>query len=207
MSTTAERYVRRFSIASPLAATITAGLFVLLTVMTTRNIPYEPIRVEPAPEFRPLPVELTPPDETEVTPRPPPPVVGGDPLPIPPVRPQPPDTPEPGERIAWNLPRPPVAEPGTGITSRDPLVLVVPRPDFPARAQENNIEGYAIVEFTVTAAGTTRDARIVETSPAGWFEKAALSATGRIRYQPKLVDGQPAEAPGMMYKFVFDLEN
>ena len=82
-----------------------------------------------------------------------------------------------------------------------------PRPEFPERARAQNIEGYAIVSFTVTAAGTIREAQIVEAQPSGWFERAAVSAANRLRYQPKLVEGEPVEAPGMMYKFVFDLED
>jgi len=45
------------------------------------------------------------------------------------------------------------------------------------------------IEFTVAADGTTRDAMVRAAEPAGVFDRAALQAVARWRYEPRVVDG------------------
>jgi TonB family protein len=93
------------------------------------------------------------------------------------------------------------------INSCDPIAILIARPEFPERARGRGVEGYVIVQFTVTSAGTTHDVRVIDAVPPNYFEKTALLAAQRFRHQPGIVEGQPADAPGMMYKFVFELED
>jgi TonB family protein len=63
-------------------------------------------------------------------------------------------------------------------------------PTYPARARERNTEGWVDLEFTVTRDGTTRDAVVRAAEPAGTFDRAALDAVKRWRYEPRVEDGK-----------------
>ena len=62
-------------------------------------------------------------------------------------------------------------------------------PVYPARAAARGTEGWVDIQFTVAADGTTRDATVVDASPAGVFDDAVLDAVRRWRYQPQVVSG------------------
>ncbi len=86
------------------------------------------------------------------------------------------------------------------------LPIVKVQPIYPRRALSRGIEGYVIVEFTVTRRGTIRNARIVEAKPAGIFDRSALQAAAKLKYKPWVVDGQPIEVPGVRNKMTFEIE-
>ncbi len=98
---------------------------------------------------------------------------------------------------------------GFGLAPSDGeyLPIVKVQPIYPRRAQSRGIEGYVIVEFTVTKSGTTKDIRIVESKPPGIFDKASLQAAAKFKYKPRVVDGQPIEVPGVQNKITFELED
>jgi TonB family protein len=66
-------------------------------------------------------------------------------------------------------------------------------PTYPARARERGTEGWVDLEFTVARDGTTRDAVVRAADPAGTFDRAALDAVKRWRYEPRVVDGTVVE--------------
>ena len=64
-------------------------------------------------------------------------------------------------------------------------------PQYPHHALRRRIEGYVVLEFTVTQTGTVADPMVVESRPEGVFERAALRAIRRWRFKPRLKDGRP----------------
>ena len=62
-------------------------------------------------------------------------------------------------------------------------------PQYPVRARERGTEGWVDIEFTVNKDGTTRDASVKAAEPAGVFDRAALDAVARWRYEPRIVNG------------------
>ena len=98
---------------------------------------------------------------------------------------------------------------GFGLSPSDgeylPIVKVTPI--YPRRALSRGIEGYVIVEFTVTKQGTTKDHRVVEAKPPGVFDRAALQAAAKFKYKPRVVDGEPIEVPGVQNKITFEIED
>lgn len=66
-------------------------------------------------------------------------------------------------------------------------------PTYPARARERGTEGWVDLEFTVTRDGTTQDAVVRGAEPAGIFDRAALDAVKRWRYEPRVVGGNVVE--------------
>ncbi len=83
-----------------------------------------------------------------------------------------------------------------------PLVRV--QPEYPVRAMERGIGGEVCVEFTVTPEGTVTDARVYR-SDSRMLESASLRAIGRFRYQPRIVNGEPAPRPGVRNCFFYEL--
>jgi protein TonB len=91
-------------------------------------------------------------------------------------------------------------------SDRDVIPLVRINPDYPPRAQTRGIEGYVIVQFTITATGTVKDAIVVEAQPRGMFDDAALKAIARWRYNPKVESGTAVERVGIRTRLTFQLE-
>jgi protein TonB len=96
---------------------------------------------------------------------------------------------------------------GAGGSDRDVIPLVRVNPDYPQRALRRNIEGWVVVQFTITPAGTVKDAKVVDAEPKGIFEDAALKAIARWRYNPKVVDGVAVERVGVQTLIRFELED
>lgn len=93
-----------------------------------------------------------------------------------------------------------------GGSDRDTMPLVRINPDYPPRAASRNIEGWVLVRFTITAAGTVRDPVVIDAQPKGYFEDAAVKAISRWRYNPKVEGGVAVERVGMQVKLSFNLE-
>jgi periplasmic protein TonB len=91
-------------------------------------------------------------------------------------------------------------------SDRDVIPLVRINPEYPQRARSRGIEGWVQVEFTITPAGTVADAKVVDADPKGLFEKAALDAIARWKYNPKVVDGRAMERRGVGVVLTFKLE-
>jgi len=78
-------------------------------------------------------------------------------------------------------------------------------PDYPQAAVRQGIEGFAEVRFTVTAKGTVSDVSIVQSTPPEIFDRAAIDAVRRWRYEPRTVDGKPTETQ-LQVKLQFKLD-
>lgn len=83
------------------------------------------------------------------------------------------------------------------------LPIVKVQPVYPRRALQRGIEGYVIVEFTVTKSGQVRDPVVVESDPPKIFDRAAVNAALKFKYKPRVVDGNPIEVPGVQNKITF----
>ena len=96
---------------------------------------------------------------------------------------------------------------GAAASDRDVVPLVRIEPDYPARAAQRGIEGYVVVRFTISAAGTIKDATVVDAQPKDIFDSAALQAVSRWKYKPKIENGTPVERQGVQVRLAFQLEN
>lgn len=93
---------------------------------------------------------------------------------------------------------------GLAAMDGEMIPLSVPNPEYPRRASQRGTEGYCTVEFTVTAQGTTRDIRVVD-CPDSIFERSTIRAAEKIKYKPKVVDGNPVDVQGQQYKFTYQM--
>ena len=92
------------------------------------------------------------------------------------------------------------------ITDGEYLPIVKVQPMYPRRAAERGIEGYVLIEFTVTALGTVENPVVIEAEPPGYFERAALNAAKKFKYKPKVVNGEPIPVSGVRNLITFELE-
>lgn len=97
---------------------------------------------------------------------------------------------------------------GLGLDSGDgeylPIVRVAAQ--YPRRAQQRGIEGYVIVEFTVTKLGTISDPVVVEANPTGIFDKAALDAVLKYKYKPRVLNGEAIAVSGVEVRVAFEID-
>jgi TonB family protein len=68
-------------------------------------------------------------------------------------------------------------------------------PEFPSKALAQRVSGAVTVEYTVDANGDPRDVRVIEATPPGVFDKAAVTAVKRWHYDPVIANGGPVEVP------------
>jgi len=73
---------------------------------------------------------------------------------------------------------------------------------YPARAMQDNVEGWVELGYTVAANGSVTNVKIVNSQPANTFDAAATRAVGHLRYKPPLKDGKPISV-GTMVRIVF----
>jgi len=86
-----------------------------------------------------------------------------------------------------------------------PLPLVRVQPQYPRRASDRNIEGHVTLRFATKEDGTVNTDRIVmvEAVPAGYFERASVSALIKFRYKPVVIDGKALPYEWLTFKFEF----
>lgn len=76
---------------------------------------------------------------------------------------------------------------------------------YPRRALQRGIEGFVDVEFIVTKQGSVRDPKVVQASPEGIFEQAAMDATLKYKYKPRVVNGEAMEVSGVEVRVTFEI--
>jgi TonB family protein len=64
-------------------------------------------------------------------------------------------------------------------------------PQYPEEAQANHVEGYVVVGYDVDVDGNVANAHVVEASPPGVFDAAAVAAVSHWRFYAPIVNGQP----------------
>lgn len=92
-------------------------------------------------------------------------------------------------------------------TDGDFLPIMKVAPEYPRGAASRGIEGYVLLEFTVTSLGSVRDPVVVDASPPGVFDRAATAASLKFRYKPRVLNGQPVDVRGVRNVIRFELDS
>jgi len=100
-------------------------------------------------------------------------------------------------------PTPPPAPVGE---TRDVRVISPPRPSYPPAAVRNRQDGWVEVEFTVAADGSVQNAHVTASEPSRVFDREAVSAVQRAKFEPRLENGQPV-ASTLRRRIEFKLNN
>lgn len=95
-----------------------------------------------------------------------------------------------------------------GVGEGDYLPIVKVAPIYPQRALSRGIEGFCVVQYTVTRQGTIRDPFVIEDQcTSSLFHRASVQAALKFKYKPRVLDGQAVEVPGVQNKFTYEIEN
>ena len=95
----------------------------------------------------------------------------------------------------------------SGGVDRDVVPLVRINPDYPQRALSRGLEGWVQVQFTISETGAVIDPIVVDSSPKGIFDDAAIKAVSRWRYNPKVEGGVALQRVGVQTIIRFTLED
>jgi periplasmic protein TonB len=68
-------------------------------------------------------------------------------------------------------------------------------PEFPSKALAQRVSGSVTIEYIVDTNGDPRDVRVVEASPPGVFDHAAITAVKKWHYEPVVANGASVEVP------------
>ncbi|MDE2497606.1 MAG: energy transducer TonB [Xanthomonadaceae bacterium] len=102
-------------------------------------------------------------------------------------------TPKATERTT-SAPKPAAAAPKAAGVTRGAEMVQGAAAQYPLAAARNQTSGYAVVEFTVTSAGSVTSAHVIDSSPRRVFDQAAIRAVEQSTYKPALKDGEPVSA-------------
>jgi len=93
-----------------------------------------------------------------------------------------------------------------GVGEGDYLPIVKVAPIYPNRALTRGIEGYCVVQYTVTRQGTTKDPVVIENQcTSTLFHRASLNASLKFKYKPRIIDGEAVEVSGVQNKFTYEI--
>ncbi len=93
-----------------------------------------------------------------------------------------------------------------GVGEGDYLPIVKVAPIYPNRALTRGIEGFCVVQYTVTNLGTTKDPAVIEDQcTSSLFHRASINAALKFKYKPRILDGQAVEVPGVQNKFTYEI--
>ncbi len=191
----------RFVASLPVALATTLGLMLLMQTLISTNI-------EPPEEIKNIPMKFHL-EERKITTK------AKEPKPEKPVEPTTPPPQEVPVEVAKNTDQSTKVErhytrghsdidPNIwGGTDGEYLPIVKVNPSYPSRALQRGIEGWVVVEFTVTKSGAVRDAIAVDAQPANIFNRAAIKAALKFKYKPRVIDGEAIEVAGVRNKITF----
>ena len=200
----------RYPVALVCAVVISYGLFYFMHLLTSHGeSAFREGQQGPTIEFTRL-------KKREHTPQPPP---------VKPSIPKPKDTPPPApspKKIAiqnanlrmdaFAMPSlaPQMAIHGIGFNSApgdgDAIPMVRVQPQYPFRAANQGLEGWVLVEFTITKLGTVKDVQVIESKPAFLFDRATIRAIKRWKFKPRSVNGEPVERHQVRQRIQFSLD-
>lgn len=93
-----------------------------------------------------------------------------------------------------------------GVGEGDYLPIVKVAPIYPQRALQRGVEGYCVVQYTVTRNGTIKDPFVIEDQcTSSMFHRASVEASLKFKYKPRVIDGQAVEVPGVQNKFTYEI--
>lgn len=88
----------------------------------------------------------------------------------------------------------------------DQLTLAFAYPAvYPSNKLNRGIEGYVVVGFSVNQVGEVFDAYIIESEPQGAFDKSALKAIAKFKYQPRYENQRAVSTEGQSYVFRYEI--
>ena len=79
-------------------------------------------------------------------------------------------------------------------------------PVYPEAAKAQGIEGWVRLRYDVTLDGRVENLAVVESSPPGVFDAAAMAAVAQWRYRAAVIHGSPSAVSGVVSTLRFQLD-
>jgi protein TonB len=80
-----------------------------------------------------------------------------------------------------------------------------PSPEYPRRAIRLGVEGSVRLEFDVDTDGSVLDPYVVESKPAGVFDRAAIKAVRKFLYEPPVYNETSVKVNNVQIDLTFQL--
>jgi protein TonB len=94
---------------------------------------------------------------------------------------------------------------GSGGSDRDVVPLVRVEPQYPLSAKQKGIEGWVELRYTITKLGTVTDIIVTGANAGTIFNRSAIQAVSKWKYNPKIENGVAVERPGVRQRIKFQL--
>ncbi len=106
------------------------------------------------------------------------------------------------------------------VSDGEYLPIVKVQPLYPTTARVRGEEGWVVLQFTVDETGRVRDALVIDhcahivqegkreecwDQPSKVFDSAAINATKKFKFKPKVKDGVSVATYNVRHKFTFEL--
>ncbi|MGD8109465.1 TonB family protein [Vibrio sp. TRT 21S02] len=78
-------------------------------------------------------------------------------------------------------------------------------PAYPAKAKARGVEGFVTLSFTIDETGRPVDVEVVDAKPRRFFERDAIRALRRWKYQPQIEEGKAVARQGQTVTLEFKL--
>ena len=97
------------------------------------------------------------------------------------------------------------------------MPLFAVQPQYPRRAQERGTEGYAEISFTITEQGSAENVVVTQGKCGDFnnpevvmrdctiFNNSSIRAAAKLKYKPKIVDGNPVRVDNVGYRFKYEM--
>ncbi|CAH8210319.1 MULTISPECIES: energy transducer TonB [Vibrio] len=90
-------------------------------------------------------------------------------------------------------------------TNQQAMPLYRVEPVYPAKALKRSVEGFVTLSFTIDEMGKATNIKVVEAKPVRMFEREAIQAVKKWKYQPQIVDGQAISQNGQTVTVEFKI--
>jgi protein TonB len=91
-------------------------------------------------------------------------------------------------------------------TSQQVMPLYRVEPRYPAKALKRGAEGFVSLSFTIDETGRPTNIQVIGAEPRRMFERAAMRALKKWKYQPKIVNGKAVAQTGITVKIDFKMD-
>ena len=93
------------------------------------------------------------------------------------------------------------------VTDRSAAPLVRVEPRYPIDAARDGITGWVRLGFTIDETGSVTDITVLAAEPGAIFNREAIRALRRWKYQPQIVNGTAIKQLNMQVQLDFSLQN
>jgi periplasmic protein TonB len=103
----------------------------------------------------------------------------------------PPTTASPPAVAAAAQPAAPTSPPASAPQVEEARQVVDVRPAYPAQARQRKVEGWVELEMAISTSGEVVDVEVVRSEPTRIFDREAIRAAQRWRFEPRKENGVP----------------